>query len=156
MYTLFLSPDSNDVRELYANVNNTGENSGLDLYVVDACFVGKNTWSLDLGVRCEMLQQNSKNVAYLLMPRSSIYKLPIRMCNSIGLIDAGYRGTIKAMVDCTDNNAGEVISFIVSSKARLFQIVAPDFQPFAVKVLSQEEKLSESIRGANGFGSTGV
>ncbi|SVA76917.1 uncharacterized protein METZ01_LOCUS129771, partial [marine metagenome] len=33
------------------------------------------------------------------MPRSSIAKTPLRLCNSIGLIDGGYRGEIMAVVD---------------------------------------------------------
>lgn len=39
------------------------------------------------------------NVGYTLMPRSSISKTPLRMSNSIGLIDQGYRGNIMAFVD---------------------------------------------------------
>ena len=31
----------------------------------------------------------------LLFPRSSIYKKELTMCNSVGVIDSGYRGTIK-------------------------------------------------------------
>ena len=34
------------------------------------------------------------SVSWLLMPRSSISKTPLRLCNSIGLIDAGYRGEV--------------------------------------------------------------
>ena len=37
--------------------------------------------------------------SYMLVPRSSISKTPLRMANSIGIIDAGYRGEIMAAVD---------------------------------------------------------
>jgi len=43
--------------------------------------------------------ENLDNKAYYLFPRSSISKTPLRLANSIGLIDGGYRGEIVAMVD---------------------------------------------------------
>ena len=36
------------------------------------------------------------NCSYYLYPRSSISKTPLRMSNSTGIIDAGYRGEIIA------------------------------------------------------------
>ena len=42
------------------------------------------------------------------MPRSSISKTPLRMSNSVGLIDGGYRGEIMASVDnISDDDSGE-------------------------------------------------
>jgi dUTPase len=38
----------------------------------------------------------------LLVPRSSIANSPFRLANSIGLIDMGYRGSLKAKVDVID------------------------------------------------------
>jgi len=82
------------------------------------------------------------------MPRSSISKTPLRLSNSIGLIDAGYRGEIMAAVD---NIKSESIT--VSPGQRLFQLVAMDGSPIHFQ-LSNE--LSDTSRGKGGFGSTGA
>ena len=39
-------------------------------------------------------------VSYYLYPRSSVStKTPLRLANSVGIIDSGYRGNIKAVFD---------------------------------------------------------
>ena len=81
------------------------------------------------------------------MPRSSIAKTPLRLCNSIGLIDAGYRGEIKAVVD---NIKSEL--YIVEKGQRLFQLVAMDGSPINFQLV---DELTETTRGEDGFGSTG-
>ena len=85
---------------------------------------------------------------YLLVPRSSIYqKHPLRLCNAIGLIDAGYRGEIMAAVD---NIKFE--SYEVEKGQRLFQLVSMDGGPIYFELV---DILSISKRGEGGFGSTG-
>ena len=81
------------------------------------------------------------------MPRSSISKTPLRQCNSIGLIDAGYRGEIMAAVD----NIKET-SFTVNPGQRLFQLVSMDGGAISFEIVPE---LSETERGKGGFGSTG-
>ena len=82
------------------------------------------------------------------MPRSSISKTPIRLCNSIGLIDAGYRGEIMAAVDNIKQE-----DYTINSGQRLFQIVAMDGSPLSFELV---DELSSTSRGAGGFGSTGT
>ena len=84
---------------------------------------------------------------YLLMPRSSISKTPLRLCNSVGLIDAGYRGEIMAAVDNIKQD-----DYTISVGQRLFQIVAMDGSPLSFELVNE---LSLTSRGAGGFGSTG-
>jgi dUTP pyrophosphatase len=81
------------------------------------------------------------------MPRSSIAKTPLRQCNSIGLIDAGYRGEIMAAVDNIKNEA-----YTVEKGQRLFQLVAMDGSPIHFEIV---DELTETTRGEGGFGSTG-
>ena len=70
--------------------------AGLDLYVLqDDTFKAGETKKIKLGISCE----NQDWTGYFLFPRSSISKTPLRMANSIGLIDAGYRGEIMAVCD---------------------------------------------------------
>lgn len=85
-------------------------------------------------------------MAWLLFPRSSIAKTPLRTSNSIGLIDAGYRGTIKLAVDNIRD-----YSFEVKRGDRLCQAVAFDGKPLTFGLV---EDLPDSERGTGGFGST--
>ena len=118
--------------------------AGLDLYILDdVTFLAGETKIIKLGIACE--PADSK--AYYLMPRSSISKTPIRMSNSIGLIDGGYRGEIMA---CCDNIKD--FDFSLKKGDRLFQLVAHDCSQITFKIKKQ---LSKSSRGDGGFGSTG-
>ena len=65
------------------------------------------------------------------MPRSSIAKTPLRLCNSIGLIDGGYRGEIMAAVD---NIKGE--DYTVEPNQRLFQLVAMNGSPISFEIVN--------------------
>ena len=118
--------------------------SGLDLYVLEDILIKKNeTVLIKLGISCESLE----NKSYYLMPRSSISKTPLRMSNSVGLIDAGYRGEIMASCDNIKN-----YDYEIKAGQRLFQLVAPDASPISYQTV---ETLSETDRGSGGFGSTG-
>jgi dUTP pyrophosphatase len=86
------------------------------------------------------------NVSYYLYPRSSISKTPLRMSNSIGIIDAGYRGNIIAKVDNISNKDYEI-----KKDTRLFQICDPCLDNIQIKIV---DNLSETTRGNAGFGST--
>ena len=104
---------------------------------------GKVNKDLSLKPICENLESK----AYYLFPRSSISKTPLRLANSIGLIDGGYRGELVGMVD---NIYDE--DFHVKRGERYFQLVAVDSSPIDFELV---EELSESSRGEGGFGSTG-
>ena len=118
--------------------------AGLDLYVLeDITFNPGETKLLKLGISCE--PKNGK--AYYLFPRSSISKTPLRMSNSVGLIDGGYRGEIMASCDNIKD-----FSFTVKKGERLFQIVAFDSSPISYALT---DDLSSTERGDGGFGSTG-
>lgn len=87
---------------------------------------------------------------YYMYPRSSIGKTPLRMSNSVGIIDSGYRGPLIAMVDNVDNNH----TYTIHKYDRLFQICSPDLTPFdSVEIV--HELPEKTMRGDGGFGSTG-
>lgn len=93
------------------------------------------------------IQIKHDNCSYYLYPRSSISKTPLRMSNSMGIIDAGYRGEIIAKVDnLTDTD------YILEKGVRLFQICDASLEPIEIKIV---DSLSETTRGEGGFGSTG-
>ena len=88
----------------------------------------------------------NKSYGYMLVPRSSISKTPLRMSNCIGIIDPGYRGEIMAKVD---NLSAE--DFQIKRGERLFQIVLPILKSFNIGLV---DSLSETTRDTGGFGST--
>lgn len=120
------------------------------------------TFRVPLGVKCAMSASASAErtaVGYYLYPRSSIVKTPFRMANSVGIIDAGYRGEIMAVVDNIDaaNNDMKVcIERYMPPMSRVFQICAPSLEPFFVRIVEHECELGVTERGSGGFGSTGV
>ena len=92
------------------------EDSGIDIHCCDDRIeippMGKVT--INLGIKCQ-LKNNDKNTAFWLMPRSSISKTPLIMCNSMGLIDSGYRGELKAPIYNTSSE-----TFVIEKYTRLF------------------------------------
>tara|TARA_Y100000389_G_C17295918_1_gene430500 strand:+ start:87 stop:872 length:786 start_codon:yes stop_codon:yes gene_type:complete len=95
------------LNDKYSNhsVGNKGD-AGLDLYCPRSKNITAGTTSnkINLGINCELMDEFGNNLPYLLMPRSSTgSKTPLRMSNSLGLIDAGYRGPICACVDNVSN-----------------------------------------------------
>ena len=90
-------------------------------------------------------------IPYMLLPRSSMgSKTPLRLSNSVGVIDAGYRGHIIACVDCLKK--AEVV---LSKYQRMFQIVAFSGRPIYVELVDKHTDLGSTERGDGGFGSTG-
>ena len=142
---ILIKPFSLEVKQMYENHSHFHDgDAGLDLFVIHEQTIeaGESTF-LHLQIACE----NIDNKPYLILPRSSISKTPLRLSNSIGLIDAGYRGEIMAAVDNIKN-----ISYKVMPGQRLFQLVGMDGSPIHFKMV---DELSETSRGIDGFGSTG-
>ena len=142
---LRLKPTSEVVRLMYENHGHFHEgDAGLDLFIIEKQVIKPGETSrIKLGISCENMDQKP----YLLMPRSSISKTPLRLCNAIGLIDAGYRGEIMAAVDNIKQE-----SYKVEKGQRLFQLVSMDGGPIYFELV---DVLSTSERGEGGFGSTG-
>jgi dUTP pyrophosphatase len=109
---------------------------------------------IPLGIHCAMYSGDGTGTpqAYYLYPRSSIIKTPIRLSNSVGIIDRGYRGEITAFVDNIDRNSD---SFDMNALDRYFQICHPTLTPFKVVMVATKEQLGLTERGDGGFGSTG-
>jgi dUTP pyrophosphatase len=115
---------------------------------------------LGLGIKCCMLKKGVPSGFYL-YPRSSISKTKMRMANSVGIIDAGYRGELIAAVDTTGVYGSNDIHHIwketiepIRKFDRYFQICAPDLSPFSIRIVASEDELGKTERGSGGFGST--
>ena len=142
---LRIKPFNDVVKEMYQTHGHFHEgDAGLDLFIIDEQRIEPGeTVRIKLGIACENLDKKP----YLLMPRSSISKTPLRLCNAIGLIDAGYRGEIMAAVDNIKDK-----DHMLESGQRLFQLVSMDGSPISFELV---DELTESERGTGGFGSTG-
>ena len=143
---LLIKPLNDIAKEYYLNHGHFHKgDAGLDLYVLqDDTFKAGETKKIKLGISCE----NQDGKGYFLFPRSSISKTPLRMANSIGLIDAGYRGEIMAVCDNIKD-----YYFSIKKGDRLFQLVSSDLSDIEFSIV---DKLSDTTRGAGGFGSTGA
>jgi dUTPase len=156
-YTLYIKLDdinmSNDLINYYKELSFTSlssENSGIDLYIPEYIKFELGTNCIDHKISCCMIDNSSQHTCgYYLYPRSSMYKYPLITSNSVGIIDAGYRGFIKGMVRCFEEGSS------VNIGNKLFQLCAPDLSPLKVVVLGVNQTLPMSDRGNNGFGSTG-
>ena len=147
---ILIKPENDDIKEMYENHSSYHEgDAGLDVFcpediIIPAGKLGK----INLQISCEALTNDKINgVSYYLYPRSSIVKTPLRLANSVGIIDRGYRGNLMG---CFDNISGE--DYLVEKGTRLLQICAPNLE---VITFSLAEELSETSRGSGGYGSTG-
>jgi dUTPase len=90
---------------------------------------------------------------FLILPRSSTgSKTPLRLANSVGLIDEGYRGEL---IVCVDNHSD--FEFVIPEGGLFFQLCAQDYVPFVKVVLVDslnDLPAPRDNRGAGGFGST--
>lgn len=84
----------------------------------------------------------------LLFPRSGMAsKKRITLANSVGVIDAGYRGEIKAALV---NESGSIVH--IDANTRIAQLV---ISPIVTPEINIVKDLDETDRGAGGFGSSG-
>ena len=151
---LKIKPENQAVKASYENHSEYHEgDSGLDLFVQGEVVVPAKAlgFKIDMMISCEAFTDITKqggNVAYYLWPRSSMgAKTPLRLSNSMGLIDAGYRGNIIALVD----NLSET-DYKVMPGSRLVQLVSPHAKSITFELVNS---LSETSRGVGGLGSTG-
>jgi len=164
-YRLELCPNQNGLEyyQTYETTNRSNENAGVDLYAVENYMLSPNfderhngpppaVHLLDLGTRARLVKvtgNHEEDSHFWLLPRSSIYRSGVMMANSVGIIDASYRGTLKAPV----TNLNEHTYPNVQRSTRLFQIVAPDMGH--IREIRVVDSLPQTTRGEGGFGSTG-
>ena len=172
---LYIDSDDNNLKNMYhAAVTNQHIklnklnyiDAGFDLFLPcneeksqDYCHKFETGWvnQLDFKICCSAIiftdTGKNYNTGYYLYPRSSIWKTPLRLVNSTGIIDAGYRGHLIGMFDVNENNNK---TFYGSNYDRYLQICAPGLIPIIVEIVESKEELGENTdRGERGFGSSG-
>ena len=164
-YQLRLFTDNSALKKRYQDAithHNTSygsdvhPDSGFDLYVPNECTLSEDSISYKINheIMCSMVFQTYENKipsAYYLYPRSSTgSKTPLRLANSVGIIDSGYRGNIISVFD----NIGKK-PFKVDALSRIVQICTPTLEPFLVSLVESKDELGVTVRDTYGFGSSG-
>ena len=130
-----------------SNEYNYDGDCGIDLMNDDVTVESFKVGIVDFSIRCELFDiQTNELQSYFLIPRSSFSKTNFQVANSIGVIDAGYRGNISSRIRCF-----KIDEFDTLPKGSFYQIVSADLKPIKVKLVSE---LSTSQRNINGYGST--
>jgi dUTPase len=132
--------------------------AGFDLYApLELDCVRGNVIKVDFHIQCaasivhfhEGRVIKEFHTGYYLYPRSSLSKTSLRLANSVGIIDSGYRGDIIGMFDCIN------VDYKINRFDRLAQICSPGLTPIFVEMVENDVVLGASLRGAGGFGSSG-
>ena len=121
--------------------------AGLDLYAAETVTL---TPGARAAVRTGIAVAIPPGCAGFVLPRSGLaLRHGLSLVNTPGLIDAGYRGEIRVVLINHDPHA----SVTLTRGERIAQLV---LQRVETAELVEVEKLSETSRGAGGFGSTGA
>lgn len=118
--------------------------AGVDLVAVDKRESKGLYIEYDIGLSIELPPGH----VGLVFPRSSISKRGLVLCNSVGVIDSGYRGPIKCRFLPTTLNYEAY-----QTGERIAQLLV---LPYPAIEYVEVEELSDTNRGYGGFGSTGV
>lgn len=162
-YNLIVKQTEIGAFDLYIDVFE-GMDAGVDLYVPETITISSNSLGnkIDHGIKASMnfitYCSDAKTIihsqpsGYYLYPRSSMgAKTPLRLSNSVGIIDAGYRGSLIGLFDNICNKDYEV-----KASDRLLQICAPNITyPIKLNIVDDVSKLGTTQRNDSGFGSSG-
>jgi dUTP pyrophosphatase len=132
--------DENSVKPAYAKESD----AGLDLIATK--IISNTSFQITYGLGIAM--EIPDGMVGLIFPRSSIRNTELILSNSVGVIDAGYRGELQATF--IKLNGLDSIAYNVGD--RVCQIIIVPHPVIQLKVV---DELSESSRGIGGFGSTG-
>lgn len=155
--TLYIRSENPELRDMIQKQiqNHRSSDSGFDIPMLAKNFdMTMKLHGFYFGINVAATLSDGTPAPCLLLPRSSIYNSSFRLCNSIGLIDAGYRGEVRAMVDNLYPREETTVRF--EDGARLFQICQHNFLPWSKIVFTDELPAPPDNRGSGGFGSTGL
>ncbi|MBO4335234.1 MAG: dUTP diphosphatase [Desulfovibrio sp.] len=131
--------------EAQAPFRGSSDSAGYDLTAVSKTWdAQRKCWFFGTGLAVEI----PPGYVGLLFPRSSVFKTRYLLANCVGVIDADYRGEIKAIFRDLDNGASDYA--IGERIAQLLIVPVPDVDYVEVS------ELSRTVRGSGGLGSTGT
>lgn len=120
--------------------------TGADLYAADTVVVPAH--SIGNMIRTGVHIALPENWTAYIVPRSSIgAKTPLRLSNSIGVIDSSYRGPLGVLYDNISDS-----DYTINAGDRIAQLIILPAYHFKANVV---DILPETDRGDGGFGSSG-
>ena len=138
------------------NIKKDFYDSGFDMYVPET-IISKPSQVVKVvsNVVCDM-RRKGKPCGFYVYPRSSISKTPLRLANSVGIIDSGYRGSLIAKLNNTGyyKDGFKNKDFQTKDGDKYVQICMPDLSPFTITLVDNINDLGSTERGDGGFGST--
>lgn len=149
------------IAEHNSNAAGNYPDAGFDLFVPETIGVENGSLSNKIDFKVKVAAYGTKDsgdkypITLLLYPRSSTgSKTPLRLSNSIGVIDTGYRGNIMGVFDHLWLNGGDN-TLKIDKHTRLCQLLTRTESSIHVELVESEEDLGTTLRGSGGFGSTG-
>lgn len=139
---MVIDTEANAIVPLYVHETD----AAADLYALETVTLAPHSYGnkIRTGVKIQL----PEGWLAFILPRSSIgAKTPLRLSNSIGLIDSGYRGELGILYDNISDEP-----YTINTHDRIAQLlVMPSyrFKPQVVKALT------DSDRGETGFGDSG-
>lgn len=118
--------------------------AGLDL--VATSILSNTTFQITYGLGIAL--EIPDGFVGLIFPRSSIRNTELILSNSVGVVDAGYRGELQATF--IKSNGLDSIAYKVGD--RVCQLI---IMPHPIVEFEEVEELNNTERGEGGFGSTG-
>lgn len=120
--------------------------AGLDLTAVSV----ENGMNGTLIYRTGLAFEIPEGYVGYVFPRSSISFKGLQMANSVGVIDSGYRGEVTVVFRTTAPGYFKDTYYRIGD--RIAQLV---IMPIPYITFEEVQELSETLRGAGGYGSTG-
>jgi dUTP pyrophosphatase len=152
LYIESIKKHNNKISEWKKNPNSICVDAGFDLFVPDNISVNRVTWArkINMGVKTSMTFKQRPSSYYLYSRSSTPIKTPLRLSNSVGIIDSGYRGHIIALFDNIEQR-----EYTIQKNDRLVQICSPNITyPIEVSLVNSDNDFLSSVRDVGGFGST--
>lgn len=165
---LYIATENEVLREKYIQssilhnrklVQDSYPDSGFDLYVPDDVTFDTHfeTKFIDMQIKTKMIYYMGTvfpaiTSGFCMHPRSSMSNTELMLANHTGIIDSGYRGNLLGAFRWLP--VGTNTSYTVFKDTRLVQVCHPSLCP--VFGLVVPDISVDTLRGENGFGSTGV
>lgn len=135
------------LRDVHAPERKNPGDAGIDLYCPEDVVVPHATASNKLGLGIAVEVPFGYFMAIVLRSSTGA-KTPLRLSNSFGVIDSGYRGEICLLLD----NISQYSDVEIKKGDRIAQAI---LLPVPLLDIYEVDNLSESGRGVGGIGSTG-
>ena len=118
-----------------------------DLYSLGEYAVYPDTWSPTL-VHTGLGFEVPEGHVMLVFSRSGHGKINVSLANSVGVVDSDYRGEVKLLIKNNGEDTFDIQRGDRVAQAMIIPIPKIEFE--------EVQELSQTTRGAGGFGSTGV